>query len=187
MTSVTLLKMIAIAGLGLSIVGCTPLADGTQKLGENTKLMIADTKRAWSDLFTYQPKRDPQLPQTRYCYRTMSDVVCYDSVQPTLTSHLDGYQDGDNISGFQPGGGSLGVSGGTPTAAPGAEHPQVAPNAQAALDVAAATVTTSSDISSSPVSPPATDSVSVTTTTTTKKSSGPFFDKESPYVKPAKH
>jgi hypothetical protein len=45
-----------------------------------------------------------------------TDVVCYDSEQPQLTAKLIGYQDGEQISWVQPGGGSLGASGGEPMA-----------------------------------------------------------------------
>ncbi|OYW14157.1 MAG: hypothetical protein B7X02_00715 [Rhodospirillales bacterium 12-54-5] len=169
----------------MAATACTPMAEGVQKMGDNSKKMIYDTKNSWSDLFTYAPKAStPQLPQTRYCYRTLSDVVCYDSVQPTLTSHLDGYQDGENISWVQPGGGSLGVSGGMPTAAPGAEHAQVSPTAQAAVDVTSNTAPATSgadSISTAPIEAPAAQAAP-----SAPSKSKPFYNKESPYKKGAK-
>ena len=166
--------MIAITG-ALLLAGCTPLTDGVKQTGEVSKRIIADTKKSWSDLFTYAPARDPQLPQTRYCYNTMTDVVCYDSVQNT-TSPLRGYQDGENISWVQPGGGSLGVSGGQPMAQANATHVHVAPGvAPMAMesDIAVNDNSTSASVATS--TPPA--------AVVDKPKSGPFYTKESPYAK----
>lgn len=112
-----LLGIGALAALALmTLTACEPVADSGAKAADASKQVIYDTKRKWSDLFTYKPKNTtPQLPQARYCYQFQTDVVCYDSPQPHMTSKLIGYQDGPNRSWFQPGGGSLGVSGGPVT------------------------------------------------------------------------
>lgn len=125
-------KMIVVAGLAaalLGMAGCTPTANSAQQAGVTTRTVMQDTGDAWRNLFLYRPSdKRPVLPQTRYCYQAQSDVVCYDSPQPAMTSKLIGYQDGRNISWIQPGGGSLGVSGGEPTAPADAKTVQVAPN-----------------------------------------------------------
>lgn len=151
---------------------CTPMAEGVQETGDASKQVIYDTKKSWRGLFTYNPPSKIQpLPQTRYCYGMQSDIVCYDSPQPNMTAKLVGYQDGTNVSWVQPGGGSLGVSGGEPTAQPAvvASH----------TGMAEATAAPVPEVGSVDTSAPAID----------KSCSGPtpdpFYCKESPYVKPA--
>jgi hypothetical protein len=111
MVSVLLSLMSAV-----TLSGCDAIVDGSKARASVTERAFKDAASAWRDLFTYHPKEAPNSPQTRYCYQMMTDVVCYDSVQPGLTAKLLGYQDGNRISWVQPGGGSLGASGGTPVA-----------------------------------------------------------------------
>lgn len=98
------------------LMGCDKMSDTSRAMQETTYKAFNDTKSSWRDFFTYHPPEPPPLPQTRYCYQMQSDVVCYDSEQPMLTSKLIGFQDGETISWVQPGGGSLGASGGAPVA-----------------------------------------------------------------------
>lgn len=98
--------------LPLSLMACQPIHESSQAAARVTKAAFNDEVNTWIDVFTYHPPKPPQEPQTRYCYKMQSDVVCYDSVQTAQTSKLVGYQDGDQISWVQPGGGSLGASGG---------------------------------------------------------------------------
>jgi hypothetical protein len=93
---------------------CDKLADTSRTAQSVSKNAFMDTKASWRDFFTYHPELPDAMPQTRYCYQMQSDVVCYDEQQRQLTSKLVGYQDGENISWVQPGGGSLGGSGGEP-------------------------------------------------------------------------
>lgn len=118
MTTRLPLFAMALLGIGLLILsGCQAAADSSGKAATATQGQMYATQQKWQELFTFKPKSTtPQLPQTRYCYHTQSDVVCYDSPQSTTTSPMVGYQDGANLSWFQPGGGSLGVSGGEATA-----------------------------------------------------------------------
>ena len=107
------LSLIAVV---LVLTGCDALVDRSHVSASITNRAISDATSVWTDVFTYHPPAAPQAPQTRYCYKMASDIVCYDSVQPHLTTKLFGYQDGDQMSWIQPGGGSLGVSGGNPVA-----------------------------------------------------------------------
>jgi hypothetical protein len=100
----------------LSATGCDGLVDRSRASASVTQKAFSDATTMWTDVFTYHPPAPPAKPQTRYCYRMSSDIVCYDSVQPGLTAKLYGYQDGDQQSWIQPGGGSLGASGGNPVA-----------------------------------------------------------------------
>ena len=100
----------------LALTACDKITDTSRAAQSVTKAAFEDTKASWRDFFMYHPPMPDPLPQTRYCYQMQSDVVCYDSEQRQLTSKLVGYQDGENISWVQPGGGSLGASGGEPIA-----------------------------------------------------------------------
>ena len=105
--------------LGAALVlasGCDSLVDRSRASASVTQKAFSDATSVWTDVFTYHPPAPPAKPQTRYCYKMSSDIVCYDSVQPGLTAKLFGYQDGDQYSWIQPGGGSLGASGGNPVA-----------------------------------------------------------------------
>lgn len=99
-----------------ALSACDKLTDTSRAAQSVTQAAFEDTKSSWRDFFMYHPPMPEPLPQTRYCYQMQSDVVCYDSEQRQLTSKLVGYQDGENISWVQPGGGSLGASGGEPIA-----------------------------------------------------------------------
>ena len=108
-------SMFCLLSLGL-LAACDKVVDGSQAAAGITQHAVTDAADAWKDAFTYHPKQGPQAPQTRYCYQMYGDIVCYDSLQPGLTAKLVGYQDGSHVSGIQPGGGSLGASGGDPVA-----------------------------------------------------------------------
>ncbi|MDX2095911.1 MAG: hypothetical protein SFW64_08255 [Alphaproteobacteria bacterium] len=102
-----------VAGLLLAgLSGCDKITDTSRAVQSVTLHAFNDTKASWTEFFTYHPPLPAPFPQTRYCYQLQSDIVCYDSEQPQLTAKLIGYQDGENRSWIQPGGGALGVSGG---------------------------------------------------------------------------
>lgn len=152
----------------LALAACQPIANTSDRAMDAGKRVATDTQRKWDGLFTYTPPKSGQLPQTRYCYQMQSDVVCYDSPQTTTTAKLIGYQDGPNMSAYQPGGGSLGVSGGVATAGyntPYLEAPESAPvslKAPSSVD---------GDTSASSV------------TQRSAEESTPFYQGESPYQK----
>jgi hypothetical protein len=111
------LKLLCATALLTSLAACDAVKDASDHAADNSKRVIYDAKDRWKNLLTYHPteKPQPQLPQTRYCYRMQSDIVCYDSAQAGLTAPMVGYQDGANIAWYQPGGGSTGYSGGAAT------------------------------------------------------------------------
>lgn len=113
MKKLTRIGSAALALMALvSLTACDKVAQTSKSVQTITEHAFNDTKNSWASFFTYHPPQPDPLPQTRYCYQMQSDIVCYDSEQHTQTSRLIGYQDGENISWVQPGGGSLGVSGG---------------------------------------------------------------------------
>lgn len=112
-------RWVVVAGLlvtAAALQGCDKVADGSRAVQSVTSRTFNDTRSSWKDFLTYHPPSPDPLPQTRYCYQMQSDVVCYDSEQQQLTSKLVGFQDGETVSWVQPGGGSLGASGGAPVA-----------------------------------------------------------------------
>ncbi|MFM9890337.1 MAG: hypothetical protein ACKVOE_06845 [Rickettsiales bacterium] len=153
----------------LLLMGCNALVDSSNTAADITHTAFNDTVSSWRDVFTYKPKAGPQSPQTRYCYKMQTDVVCYDSVQLDQTARLVGYQDGDQISWVQPGGGALGASGGVPNAARVSHDVQVSPT------VASNTVGSSIIVSDAP------------TVTTLAPPNAPFAPASTaPIIKPAK-
>lgn len=113
----THVKFFPILASVLLLAACDPAAHGSNRAADATQRAFHDTTNKWKGLFSYNPQKvPPQAPQSRYCYGIQADIICFDSPQPNMTAKLVGYQDGANISAFQPGGGSLGVSGGEPTA-----------------------------------------------------------------------
>lgn len=164
----------------LVLAACTPLAEGTQEAGHDFTSAMHDNIDAWSGLFDYTPRdKRPMLPQTRYCYQMQSDIVCYDSPQQHMTAKLTGYQDGRAVSWVQPGGGSLGVSGGEPTAPSEAVTVQVAPSVG---KVVSPVQTFSTASETSPTSPPTHEDATMHTDITMHET--PFATGESVYIKP---
>ncbi len=120
-------KLFLLAAPALLLAGCDAASHGSNRAADATQRAFHDTTEKWKGLFQYNPQKvPPQAAQSRYCYGFQTDIVCYDSPQPNMTAKLTGYQDGANISSFQPGGGSLGVSGGEPTAMYRTEEVQTA-------------------------------------------------------------
>jgi len=162
----------AILLLPLLLVACQPLADSSNAAMDSGKRVATDNQRKWNSLFTYTPPKGPQLPQSRYCYQMQADSVCYDSPQPHMSAKLIGYQDGANISSYQPGGGSLGVSGGEATA--GYNTPYIQQSAaQQPVELKAVT------------SVDATPPTLVTSGPVTSSGAQPFYHTQSPYDKGA--
>jgi hypothetical protein len=111
------IKLLGGLSLLTMLAGCDAAVHGAQSASDITNKTFNDAADTWGNAFTLHPKGGKQDPQTRYCYQLQSDIVCYDSIQVGSTSKLLGYQDGNKISWVQPGGGSLGASGGPVVAA----------------------------------------------------------------------
>ena len=111
-----MIRSLMMVALLVTTAACDNMEQSSRNAAAITKKTFNKSVSFWDDVFTYHPKQADNAPQTRYCYQMQSDVVCYDSVQTSSTAKLIGYQDGENLSWVQPGGGSLGVSGGEPVA-----------------------------------------------------------------------
>ncbi len=111
------LKLLCTTALLAPLAACDAVSKASDHAADNSKRVLHDARDRWKNLFTYHPREvaQPQLPQTRYCYRMQADIVCYDNAQAGITAPMVGYQDGENIAWHQPGGGSTGYSGGPAT------------------------------------------------------------------------
>lgn len=152
MTGISRWKLIPLLVLMATSAACDRVVDSSKSVQTVTMRAFNDTKASWKDFFTYHPPQPPSLPQTRYCYQMQSDIVCYDSEQVALTSKLIGYQDGESISWVQPGGGSLGASGGTAVALRQVPHAASPTDAGAMIDTGPVNTSTSA-IAVSPLPP----------------------------------
>lgn len=144
------IPMLGVAAL-LLLTGCQKVEDTSRVAAGIAKKTVDNSRSYWADLFTVRDYT-PQQPQTRYCYQMQSDVVCYDSPQPSQTSRLVGYQDGPTIGWIQPGGGSTGASGGPAVALRAGQHTAV--DYQASQTVSAVSVPAQGEISSGNLTPP---------------------------------
>lgn len=133
--------LVLCAALSMALTACDRAVDTSNAAAEITHKSYVNARDAWSDVFTYHPKSAPSAPQTRYCYQAQTDVVCYDSPQQGQLSKLVGYQDGPAIGWYQPGGGSVGASGGEPVSlrARSSHAVAVSQNGQANFSSAAGT------------------------------------------------
>ncbi len=87
-------KIMVILALSLSIAGCKDFMDGTQRAGYNIRKEVVKTSNRVSDYFRVEekkpePKRQVMAP--RYCYKVLTDVVCYRNPQPGAENRLVGY------------------------------------------------------------------------------------------------
>lgn len=110
------MQVAALLATVFTLSACDAMVNRSKASASITQRALNDATGVWTDVFTYHAPEEPPQPQTRYCYKMSSDIVCYDSVQPSLSAKLIGYQDGESRSWIQPGGGSLGASGGNPVA-----------------------------------------------------------------------
>lgn len=78
----------------VALSACTNMTMEAKDAAEAAKRAQYETREAWKRLLTYTPPPKPPLAQRRYCYKQLSDVVCYDTEQQT-TSPLVAIQEGN--------------------------------------------------------------------------------------------
>ena len=79
--------------LAICVSGCTDLVQAGQEASHYARGHIHNTAGKVQDWVRYSPpSTTPQAPQTAYCYKAMSDVVCYERPQPKMSNPLVGYQ-----------------------------------------------------------------------------------------------
>lgn len=166
------MRFLAITLMALALTACDATRASSDAAANNLRQFSYETGNAWRDVFTFRPRPQPNGPQTRFCYQMQSDVVCYDTPQTHMTSKLVGYQDGDNISYIQKGGGSLGVSTPPQTTVYVPAPAYAAPVDQISVDETMAPMDTGSAIQEENLPAPP-----------TAGGYTPFSQGESPYVK----
>lgn len=85
-------RLVSIA-LCMLLVACNGLTQEAKRAAEAAKRSQYETREAWKRVLTYNPPPDAPVAQRRFCYKKLTDVVCYDSEQNT-TSPLVAMQEG---------------------------------------------------------------------------------------------
>lgn len=65
----------------LALPACNGITEEMKAAGEAAKRSQHETRETWKRLLTYEPSPQAQIAQRRYCYKRLSDIVCYDSEQ----------------------------------------------------------------------------------------------------------
>jgi hypothetical protein len=78
------IKRIGCVVIVLMASGCQSLLDASDSARGNLRQGYIDTSNAWSRVFAVRDNRYPErpLPDTRYCYKTDTDVLCYSDPLP---------------------------------------------------------------------------------------------------------
>ncbi|GEM_PF-2587670 len=86
-------KKIYLAAIALLLPACTEVAQSANRAYDGTRAGIYNSAGKVQDLMRYDPPSTvPQQPQTRYCYRSMADIICYEEPQIHISNQLVGYQ-----------------------------------------------------------------------------------------------
>lgn len=75
------------------VMACTPLVETGKNIESKTRKAMFDATETMQELIRYHPTASiKQAPQTAFCYKTVSDIICYDSPKPYISNRLTGYQ-----------------------------------------------------------------------------------------------
>lgn len=86
-------KIMSLAAMLVLLAGCTGVANSANRAYDSTRAGIYNSAGKVQELMQYHPdSNEPQMPQTRYCYRSMADIICYEEPQPHISNQLFGYQ-----------------------------------------------------------------------------------------------
>lgn len=81
-------RMIAVM-MVLVLAACTQVSQTSQRASHLARKSVYDTAEKTKQWMRYNPPpTTPQAPQSGYCYKTSSDIVCYDQPQPHITNKL---------------------------------------------------------------------------------------------------
>jgi hypothetical protein len=79
----------------LLAAGCTPIVENSQRANHTMRGRIYDATLKVQEYIAYTPEdNSPQAAQTRFCYKTMADIVCYDGPREDISNKLVGSQVG---------------------------------------------------------------------------------------------
>lgn len=80
----------------LLLMGCNAMTENAVRANHSLQKMVynsAERVQGWTE--PHRPEeRQAGLPETRYCYKSMGDIVCYEQPQSEFSNPLFGYQEG---------------------------------------------------------------------------------------------
>lgn len=95
------MKRITYLAAMVMLAGCTGIVESTEKAKNSVRGGIYHTAGKVQELTKYDPgPTEPQAPQTGFCYKMASDIVCYSQPQPGMTSKLVGAQTGGTMQSY---------------------------------------------------------------------------------------
>ncbi len=80
--------------IAAALSACTPAAESGSRIAYSVRESAIVTGEKIKDYFTYRPKVPPPTPMLapRFCYRTVTDIICYDQPRPGAENRLVGWQ-----------------------------------------------------------------------------------------------
>lgn len=86
--------VVALAAL-LALTACQDMMESTQRVGYNVRKEAVKTSNRISEYFRIEEQKPPppkrQVMAPRYCYKVLTDTVCYRNPQPGAERRLVGY------------------------------------------------------------------------------------------------
>ncbi len=76
------------------LAGCNSVSDGVVRANSKFQTMVynaAGRVQSWTDPEQYERMKG-NVPDTRYCYKSLGDIVCYNAPQPNMSNPLFGSQ-----------------------------------------------------------------------------------------------
>jgi hypothetical protein len=96
------LSTIIMLCVALALSACTGIVESSEKASHGIRSGIYNTAEKVQELTRYNPPpRELQAPQRGYCYKSVSDIVCYNEPQPEITNKMVGYQGEPPYGGYQ--------------------------------------------------------------------------------------
>lgn len=75
------------------LCACTEMTDTANRAYDDVRAGVYNTTDKIQEWTRYNPpSKTPQAPDTRYCYKALTDIICYDTPQPKISNKLIGYQ-----------------------------------------------------------------------------------------------
>lgn len=77
----------------MMLSACTEATQTANKAYDSSRRGIYNTAAKVQEWMRYTPEsKVMQAPDTRYCYKAMTDIICYETEQPNISNKLVGYQ-----------------------------------------------------------------------------------------------
>lgn len=76
------------------LAGCNSVSNGVVRANSKFQTMVYDAAgrvQSWTDPEQFE-RTQANVPDTRYCYKSLGDIVCYNAPQPSMSNPLQGSQ-----------------------------------------------------------------------------------------------